>query len=392
MDLGPVETCEPGRYQATDSEQWSRLAPRKGQVLICRIPIPLATEDAVDGAFVIIQRSLMSDGSLDLLVKSLGSSSQKTTGKLSSLFNRKEGHIHLCMLAGLCPVSEGSVFHCQQLQLFEGADFGCDFVGATGKRLLKQVLQDMETDEIPWEKLPDLPAGEHERGLYSPERLEEPQAPEGTGDGGRSPTQAIFPGRGAVPKEARPSGVDLRERLERVKRRELEKGTDHPPLPPEKENAPALESPWEGGVPPHLRSGQKLWTAQEEINAMLRQAQSAGRNQEAVPKEHTTPTWMTSSSVKGVGGQLALRAAATTKGLRPPPPGGGSGGNSGEKKRKKKGKKKKKKKKGKKKKRKRSPGGGDPGDGPVVQAPAAGICLPFDESQITSPARFYNCC
>ena len=103
----------------------------------------------------------MSDGSLTLHVKSLGSTVSKTTTKLSSLFNRKDGQIHLCMVGGLCSVLDGITFHCQS------------FVGVNGKRLLKQIVQGEEGDDD-WVR-PDLPK---DRPPFPPEPAGCPPTPE----------------------------------------------------------------------------------------------------------------------------------------------------------------------------------------------------------------------
>ena len=356
LNLEAQELFEPRQYEVSDPEKWSKLAPRRGQVIVCKVPIPIASDSEVKGAFVIVHRSLMSDGSLTLHVKSLGSTASKTTTKLSSLFNRKEGQIHLCLVGGLCSVLEGITFHCQSLELFDGEGFTAEFVGTNGKRLLKQIVQGEEGDEE-WVR-PDLPGDFGDLPPFSPEPV------------GHLPTpghpEAPPPDEGREPEEPLP-GVDLRKRLEEVKRKELEKSLIFgqrsaggvPPL--EREVEPDL------GRVPHLRSGQRLQTANQEIEMLLQKAREAAGPGKEAPRETTTPAWMNNLSAKAVGSQLALRAAATSQGVKRSAPGLWTGGGRGDKKKKKKKSKKKKKKKEKKKKKRRGqggdPGGGDPDDG-----------------------------
>ena len=175
-----------------------------------------------------MQKVLRSDGSLDLLVKSLGSSNQKTTTAMSSTFNRKAGHIHLCMESGYCSVTEGIALHVQELELHDSSDLSIDFVGASGKRMLKQVLEGLEEEALE----PPLPAREEEKEKerYSPEVLTPEEARRvGKGRGAGFPPEP--PPEPVLPGEPNPSrGVTLRERLEVLKQKELQGRTTEVPV------------------------------------------------------------------------------------------------------------------------------------------------------------------
>ena len=170
---------------------------------------------------MVLQRTLLSDGSLDLRVKSLGSSSVKATPKLSSLFNRKPGHVHLCMTAGLCMMTEGIAWHLQHLELCDGETFHKEYVGTAGKKLLKQTLQ-MEPPHLEdWAiRGGGGPDNADDLREYSPEK--EPLAaenPSGKGRGGIfSTAEQTHPKSADRKKEA------LRDRLERIKEKELNQG------------------------------------------------------------------------------------------------------------------------------------------------------------------------
>ena len=367
MELGAFagELQEPGNYAVTEAERWSKLSPRPGQVILCKVPWPIAHPvEGAQGAFVVVKKVLRSDGSLDLLVKSLGSSNQKTTTAMSSTFNRKAGHIHLCLDGGYCQVTEGIALHVQALELHDSDDLNIDFVGVSGRRMLKQVLEHLEEEALEPPLSPREEEKEKER--YSPEVLSPEEARrvgKGRGDG-FPPEPPPEPAPPEAPKVSR--GAALRERLEVLKQKELHGRA------PDVAAQPADTLNPEGSTPnvlaaPHLRSGQRLLSASKEIEELLRQARTKGQPEEQVTKGPTSPSWMMSSSKKAVGSQLALRAAANSTGLGSSPP-GGAGGSAWPGGQKKKGKKKKKKKKDgrKKKKKKRSrkgPGGGGSGGG-----------------------------
>ena len=210
------DLSEPGKYDVLDVETWGRCSPRRGQVLVCQVPQPLVGETEVEAAFLVVHRSLMSDGSLCLQVKSLGSSSVKATPKLSSQFNRKVGFLHMCMLAGLCKVTEGITFHVQKFELCHGEDFSRDYVIAAGKKILKQVLQEDQNLEGPPAERGDEAEEIDDRFPYSPEPLPGGPSGKGRGDGIRGE-------RPELEKEADLKARGLRERLERVKEREIQK-------------------------------------------------------------------------------------------------------------------------------------------------------------------------
>ena len=54
MELGSLsgELQEPGSYTVTEGERWSKLSPRLGQVIVCKVPWPIAHPvEGAQGAF-----------------------------------------------------------------------------------------------------------------------------------------------------------------------------------------------------------------------------------------------------------------------------------------------------------------------------------------------------
>ena len=120
-----------GLYEATDTWRWSLFCPQRGDVVVTMIPPPIAPEEGVYGAFGMLTRTLMSDGSLVLGVKSLGSGHAEVTTALSRAFNRRPGCLHVCHPVGDCPVQDDPdiVFHCRSLELADGATFSAPYLG-----------------------------------------------------------------------------------------------------------------------------------------------------------------------------------------------------------------------------------------------------------------------
>ena len=329
-----------GLYEASCEWRWGLFCPQKGDVMIVRVPPPFSLLPDAYGAFVVLGKALMTDGSLMVTVKSLGCTDVQANPSLSKSFNRKEGSIHCCHDLGHCGVTEDVVFHCTTVELRDGSSFTADFVGAAGKRTLKLARQDVGEEN------------------YSPERELPAQEEAFLADGERLKAAAANGKGGVLPSADKPEGEKkhavLRERLEKAKRkREVTSG--QPLEVREQEAAPT----------PALTSHAKLGRGDEHLkNAWRTLAQM-----ETAPAVTSGPTmnpWNAMQVSKDIGSQLMMRAAANyqeDQGGGPPGPGGGAHPVWGGPQKKKKKKKKKDKRKSKKRKRKFGRGGGSSGGG-----------------------------
>ena len=344
-----------GLYEATDTWRWSLFCPRRGDVIVVKVPIPVAPEEGVYGAFAVLTRTMLSDGSLILAVKSLGSSNAATTVQLSRSFNRRPGCIHICHGIGECEVlDEEVVFHSKTVELADGATFSAPYVGASGRRMLKQVRDGLEGDgEEP--EPGETPEGHLPEPMADPAKDRERREKAGKGDGGTTKTPETPYGQ-------------LREKLDRVKRKQQSQGIGE--AQGEEKRRPlerVMETPWQV---PHLSSNQKLGNGNKEDpwnlrNMMMSGGPADGRQATSTPIMNG---WTRATGSTSVGSQLVLRAAANLQGQGGgggTPPGGGLMAylNPSGKRKKKKKKKDKKKKKKKKKKSKRPSGGGSSGGG-----------------------------
>ena len=341
-----------GLYEASQGWRWSLFCPQKGDVMVVRIPEPLAKDAKTYGAFAVVQRDLWSDGSLMINVKSLGCTDPALNPVMSKRFNRRTGYIHCCHSMEDCQVEEGAVFHCRTVELADGENFSADYVTVSGKRTLKQVRQDLAPDQYSPEILPaqdDPPAG-----------AEVPlEGGENRGKGGEVPGK----------KE---NYAALRARLEAVKRGR-EGGTGDPQQDEKKrKEAEAARGLSAGGVFPTLSSNLRMAPIDGSFGQVpLGQTHQVG----SLPANPGGPNgpimspWSGMSGTKDIGSQLMMRAAANYS--------GGAGGGSlpptagnvwssllqSDKKKKKKKKKKKSGKKKQKKHKKRRGGGGSSGGG-----------------------------
>ena len=135
-----TEPARWGLYSATYPEEWAKLQFSPGDVFTATVPSDFAGSLGVQASFVVLGSFLDGAGGLVAQVRSLGSSVAEVTTRLSSSFNRRSGYIHLCRDVEECEYQDGVVFHLRVLQLQDPVDFQADYVGAAGKRLLKQIM------------------------------------------------------------------------------------------------------------------------------------------------------------------------------------------------------------------------------------------------------------
>lgn len=145
-----------GRYRLVDTERWCALMPERGMVFQCALPnefmvsedFELAESGIVEASFVVVDKSYLVDGSMKVDVKSLGCSSTVMHQQLSNIFNRKNGAIHLCSGVGLCDAPPECKFHLSDLWLHPGTGFTAPYMGSSGKKILKQVLDSICGPEV----------------------------------------------------------------------------------------------------------------------------------------------------------------------------------------------------------------------------------------------------
>ena len=394
-DPGPLaEGSIWGLYEASDPIRWSLLAPNGGDVMIVQIPTPIAEEAGVYGAFVVVQRCLMSDGSLLVRAKSLGASHPDVTTKLSQLFNRRVGHIHCCASLLDCHATEDVAFHTRVVELQHGDQLEAPYVNSNGRKLLKQGVAkfwgsgrrpDPGDEAEGWVKLGEMAPPRGARAVCSLS---------GKGVGDKRPRPAADP--------PEPGGnAGLRERLTRLKEKEAAKKS-------RKENAGGTETTPQTGIfggggsqvpagpqgpgPAKLGTGTHMHQLSPELQAMLKTSQAPNPAASAAPRGGISSGLSLSKVTGSVNGQLAMRAAAQAQeggdggGLNPS--GGFPWGPPQKKK-----KKKKKKKKGKKKKKKRAKrpggGGGPPSGSSSNSSSSSGASSSASESSKISSASEY---
>ncbi|CAK9074894.1 unnamed protein product [Durusdinium trenchii] len=185
-----------GTFDVEDAVRWGTLTPVVGDVLETGIPQEIVGEEGVVGIFLVTGFELGADGGMLVRVKSVGASSPAVLGILSSLFNRKEGKLHLCPGAGSC-YEEGGVFHVRRVEVWKGSEFPSQRLSPGGKRLVKQMERGEELDLEQEEEV--APAGR-------PPALKGRRSVQGAGEEARGKgVGEKVRGRGLVRKTNRPA-------------------------------------------------------------------------------------------------------------------------------------------------------------------------------------------
>ena len=125
-----------GPFDVIGTARWNTLTPVVGDIVTSMIPGELVEEEGVEGIWLVTGLELAADGSKMLRVKSVGSSSPSLLGVLSSLFNRKEGRLHICAGPGACH-EEGAVFHVRRLEVWRGSEFPAQRLSPRGKKIIR---------------------------------------------------------------------------------------------------------------------------------------------------------------------------------------------------------------------------------------------------------------
>ena len=284
-----------GTYSVKDTLGWVAMNPAKGDVLVTLVPPEVAEVEDIIGAFVVVNTKMMPDGSLMMGVKSLGTTDPDCTSKLSSLFNRKAGTIHLCAGDYPCTIEEDCTFHSKEVEWLDGESFKADYVGATGKRLLSKVISEVQEEEKA-EKARRQKEERRQRGTDTT-----PGHGKGRGNGADCPET-----KDPKAKDYK----DLRRRLDVLKQREAAKNGTQPA------KGEAEDSHGDGGnsdvsgSPPQqrLRDGKKIQVAQA-VQEFVRGENTRDLAGHGGRRERTTTALKKLEPAKSVGSQLVLRAA-----------------------------------------------------------------------------------
>ena len=357
----PVELQERwGLYSATYPDEWSRLQFCSGDIILTTLPMSFSEAEGVQGVFVVVGSFQDGAGGWVAQVRSLGSSSAEVTQKLSTTFNRRSGYLHFCKDLEECDYSELVAFHVRVFTLADPVGFHSEHVGPTGKKLLKQLLQDLgldktreereeveEVEEVKRKKAGDRPEKERPGAEEKSRRRER-------GKGGGDPGKLA-----ASAKAGKPAHEELRKRLEALRKGQAPEGTTPLKEGEGGDRHMAVEASTFEEQLFQLNSGRRIPTLDGGLDEYLLKAQQDGlRDAEAI-KRRSAEAGTTLKTRGNVGSQLALQASAREK--RPSPPRGGVPGSRGGKKKKKKKKSSGKKKKAQKKSKKRHGRGGGPG-------------------------------
>eukprot|EP00435_Cladocopium_sp_Y103_P058529 s86_g20.t1 len=127
-------------YSHEDYAEWENFTVLRGQV------IETAMEDDdgdfaadLEGGFLVMRVELGLEGDMVLHVKSLGCDDPEATRKLSGLFNRRAGCIHLCH-SYPCEVEGDFTLHTNKLKVFSLEGFQRDYITGAMKKQVRKWL------------------------------------------------------------------------------------------------------------------------------------------------------------------------------------------------------------------------------------------------------------
>ena len=183
-------------FTPSETAEWHMLTPVKGDIAM----IPLGSTDLEQpppgtAAFLILERSVTSDGGMELAAKFIGGEDKEGSKMLSLWLNRRGGAIHLCS-SFPCTHFDPRLLHATQVRFFTNENFTAEYYGAHQRRQVKKWLTGAEAEEI------EVSGGEEAaRGRAEAAELEKAVARE-KGKGNTTPKSAQRPGalRKAAPK------------------------------------------------------------------------------------------------------------------------------------------------------------------------------------------------
>ena len=212
-----------GLFDVNEPARWSTLEIKLGDIIATAVPGELLGADGVEGIFLVTGIELGADGSALVRVKSVGSSHPEALAILSSFFNRKEGHLHVCASAGFCG-EEGGVFHVQRLELWDGLTFPTHRLSPAGKRIVKQFEAGEELDEVrePLEGAAGRPSALRKKPSGEPKEAQ--LRGKGQGDRRDRPKDIRKSAKAKQPGPAGSAAGTLRARLDQVRKRQQSLG------------------------------------------------------------------------------------------------------------------------------------------------------------------------
>ena len=108
---------EGGEFALDDLEEWEKLLIAPGQIVEVN-----AFPNLLLAGFLVMKVEFGVEGDMVVHAKSLGCDDSEATRKLSGLFNRRAGTLHMCH-SSPCEVAGDFTFHVASLRLFTPEGF-----------------------------------------------------------------------------------------------------------------------------------------------------------------------------------------------------------------------------------------------------------------------------
>ena len=173
MTANPAIDEEGEIFSIDAQERWHCLAPRRGDVLLAEVgPFNWEVAETITVPFLVLNVVVTDEGGLTIQSRSLGSSNEAASKKLSNQFNRKLGYLHLCPFWPCTQPEHGNI-HVTKLAWFSFEGYAPQLSTATLKQARKWLGIAPEVEETAPSALPppggDYPGGEPLPGLGVPD-------------------------------------------------------------------------------------------------------------------------------------------------------------------------------------------------------------------------------
>ena len=250
----------------SDYASWETFTTQIGDVIeVDLLTSSLAAPEEEWGAFIVTRVDLVSDGTLVLAVRLLGSTAPGITAQLTEKMGLGGGYLHLCRTDPCLGVEDEHVgfLHVNHLRRWSFSDFSaaCDYLTAAQRKAAENLHK---------EAIGDVPEAAPKRQARRPAKPKDPKAPKktpkaapkGRGRGGEdAPPGAEAGAHRALSAEAKDR---LRQRLYTLKKKALGEsgGAMDAPSPPEEDlgdgHGEAGEVSDSAERSPELEEGDKL--------------------------------------------------------------------------------------------------------------------------------------
>ena len=149
-------------FHIEDTERWTLLNFAKGDfVELCLKDTDWEPVSEALAGFVVMSRSVTREGGIALLAHFVGTTDHTISRSLSAQFNRREGHLHLC-ISRPCTEAEEGFLHVVRLKVYTRGNFNASYYTAAHRRQVGKWLDGPAAGGLAEEEREEGPSGPSE--------------------------------------------------------------------------------------------------------------------------------------------------------------------------------------------------------------------------------------